>query len=47
MMEYWSGGVLGSGAALFDEGETPQMRPPSENNFVSYDWQSVERKIFG
>ena len=32
---------------LFDEGETPQMRPPSENNFVSYDWQSVERKIFG
>jgi gentisate 1,2-dioxygenase len=32
---------------LFDEGETPQMRPPSENNFVQYDWQSVERKIFG
>ncbi len=32
---------------LFDEAENPQMRPPSENNFVPYDWQSVERKIFG
>ena len=32
---------------LFDESENPQMRPPSENNFVPYDWQSVERKIFG
>lgn len=32
---------------LFDEGEKPQMRPPSENNFVAYDWQSVERRIFG
>ncbi|MBI2229792.1 MAG: cupin domain-containing protein [Deltaproteobacteria bacterium] len=32
---------------LFDEGEKPQMRPPSENNFVPYDWQSVERNIFG
>jgi len=32
---------------LFAEGETPEMRPPSENNFVAYDWQSVERKIFG
>ena len=31
---------------LFDDAEKPQMRPPSENNFVSYDWQSVERKIF-
>ncbi|HTF91775.1 MAG TPA: cupin domain-containing protein, partial [Verrucomicrobiae bacterium] len=31
---------------LFDENETPQMRQPSENNFVAYDWQSVERKIF-
>ena len=33
--------------ALFDDGEAPHMRPPSENNFVPYDWQSVERKIFG
>ena len=33
--------------ALFDDGETPRMRPPRENNFVQYDWQSVERKIFG
>ena len=32
---------------LFDESERPQMRPPSENNFVSYDWQSVERRILG
>jgi len=32
---------------LFDEAEKSQMRPPSENNFVLYDWQSVERKIFG
>jgi hypothetical protein len=32
---------------LFDESEKPQMRPPSENNFVSFDWKSVERKIFG
>jgi gentisate 1,2-dioxygenase len=32
---------------LFDDGERPQMRMPSENNFVPYDWQSVERKIFG
>ncbi len=32
---------------LFDDGEKTQMRPPSENNFVPYDWQSVERKIFG
>jgi hypothetical protein len=32
---------------LFDEDEKPQMRPPSENNFVPYDWQSVERKLFG
>ena len=32
---------------LFDEAESPQMRTPSENNFVPYDWQSVERKIFG
>jgi hypothetical protein len=32
---------------LFDEDEKPQMRPPSENNFVPYDWQSVERKLLG
>lgn len=32
---------------LFDDGETPRMRPPGENNFVAYDWQSVERRIFG
>jgi len=32
--------------ALFDEGEKRQVRGPSENKFVSYDWQGVERKIF-
>src|SRR5262247_667630 len=26
---------------LFDDAENPQMRPPSENNFVPYDWQTV------
>lgn len=32
---------------LFDEGEKPEMRPPSENNFVAYNWESVERRLFG
>jgi quercetin dioxygenase-like cupin family protein len=36
-----------SSVGLFDEGEQPQMKPPSENNFLPYDWQSVERKVFG
>jgi quercetin dioxygenase-like cupin family protein len=42
------GGSLQQGSiGLFDEREQPQMRDPSVNNFVPYDWQSVERKLFG
>jgi quercetin dioxygenase-like cupin family protein len=32
---------------LFDANENPVAKSPSQNNFVAYDWQSVERKIFG
>lgn len=32
---------------LFANGEKSQARDPSQNNFVSFDWQNVERKIFG
>ncbi|HZA56968.1 MAG TPA: cupin domain-containing protein [Candidatus Udaeobacter sp.] len=42
------GGALKDGSvALFDEGEPAEVRSPSVNQFVSYDWQSVEHKIFG
>jgi quercetin dioxygenase-like cupin family protein len=30
--------------ALFPDGETPQVQGPGENQFVSYDTDSVERK---
>jgi hypothetical protein len=41
------GGEIRKGAAgLFDEGETPKLRGPGENQFVPYDQQAVERKVF-
>ena len=41
------GGRTGEGAvALFDEGETPQIRGPGENRFVPYDQDAAERKYF-
>jgi quercetin dioxygenase-like cupin family protein len=39
------GGRTGEGAvALFDEGETPQIRGPGENRFVPYDSAATESK---
>src|SRR5262245_9199680 len=32
---------------LFADGENSQPRNPCQNNFVAFDWRSVERKIFG
>jgi quercetin dioxygenase-like cupin family protein len=32
---------------LFAEGENSQARDPCQNNFVPFDWRSVERQIFG
>jgi hypothetical protein len=32
---------------LFDGGETPQMRRPGINEFVSFDAAAVEKKYFG
>ncbi|HUR72198.1 MAG TPA: cupin domain-containing protein [Candidatus Limnocylindrales bacterium] len=32
---------------LFGDGEKAAAKDPSQNNFVPFDWQSVERKIFG
>ena len=32
---------------LFGDGEKAVPREPSQNNFVPFDWQSVERKTFG
>jgi hypothetical protein len=32
---------------LFSDKEKPAAKDPSQNNFVSFDWQSVEQKIFG
>jgi hypothetical protein len=34
-----------SAAGLFDEGETPNVRGPGENQFVPYDQEAVERKV--
>jgi hypothetical protein len=31
---------------LFADGEIAAAKEPSQNNFVPYDWQGVERKIF-
>lgn len=40
-------GRAGEGAvALFDDGETPQIKGPGENKFVPYDAASVESKYF-
>ena len=32
---------------LFSDNEKPAAKDPCQNNFVSFDWQSVEQKIFG
>jgi gentisate 1,2-dioxygenase len=32
---------------LFADGETKEARAACQNNFVAYDWRSVERRIFG
>ncbi len=40
------GNIIKGAAALFDEGETPQLRGPGENQFVPYDSEGVERKLF-
>ena len=40
------GDIIKGAAALFDEGETLQLRGPGENQFVAYDAEAVERKIF-
>jgi quercetin dioxygenase-like cupin family protein len=42
------GGALKEGSiALFDDGEQVEVRTPSANNFVPFDWQRVERELFG
>lgn len=41
------GKLLQGSIGLFDEGEESQMKRPSVNNFVPYDWQGVERRLFG
>ena len=38
------GEIIKSAAGLFDEGETPNLRSPGENQFVPYDQEAVERK---
>jgi quercetin dioxygenase-like cupin family protein len=40
------GEIIKGAAGLFDEGETPNLRGPGENQFVVYDQQAVERKVF-
>jgi hypothetical protein len=40
------GEIIKGAAGLFDEGETPNLRGPGENQFVSYDQEAVERKVF-
>lgn len=42
-----AGKLIQTSIGLFGDGETPRMRTPSENNFVPYDSEIVERKIFG
>jgi quercetin dioxygenase-like cupin family protein len=42
------GGRAGDNAvALFDDGETPQVRGPGVNQFVPYDQDGAEAKVFG
>ena len=40
------GEIIKGAAGLFDEGEKPMLRGPGENQFVPYDQDVVERKIF-
>ena len=40
------GDIMKGAAALFDNGEVPELRGPGENQFVSYDSGAVEEKIF-
>ena len=51
MIEAHAPGLVGlkaaSGAvALFNEGETAQLKTPGINEFVAYDAKSVEKKYF-
>ena len=39
------GEIIKGAAGLFDEGETPNLRGPGENQFVAYDQEAVERKV--
>lgn len=41
------GEIIKGAAGLFDEGEMPMVRGPGENQFVPYDQELVERKLFG
>ena len=40
------GEIIKGAAGLFDDGETPNLRGPGENQFVPYDQEAVERKVF-
>lgn len=40
------GGLRDDAAALFDDGEQPELRGEGENKFVAYDSEKVERKYF-
>jgi quercetin dioxygenase-like cupin family protein len=40
------GEIIKSAAPLFAEGETPSLRGPGENQFVPFEQEAVERKIF-
>jgi hypothetical protein len=40
------GEIIKGAAGLFDEGETPMLRGPGENQFVPYAQELVERKVF-
>lgn len=40
------GEIIKGAAGLFDEGEAPKLRGPGENQFVAYDQEGVERKVF-
>ena len=39
------GEIIKGAAGLFDDGETPNLRGPGENQFVPYDQEAVERKV--
>ena len=40
------GDIIKGAAALFDDGEKPQLRGPGKNKFVAYDQEAVEKKLF-